>query len=368
MATTQPLPFNTARLALTVQGEALDVITMTGTEALSSVFRFQVDALVGRFFEQGASIGTASQLTLTGVDGTSRIIAGIITEVIEQAPHSNGQLICQFIIESRLQLLSLKTDSQIILGHSLPGIVQTICERHGISTIKLDLSQQYPVYKYIVQTQETDLAFIQRLCGNAGITFWSSNDENQANQEVITFTDHNANCPYLARNVLQYKTPTSLVQEYNSREVHVGLHKMAVKVTQQTDHVNVHDWNENTPATKLYAGADVNDYGSSQGYANSSITRFGLGSRALDETAKLAKQHAEYARCQSWVLESHGNVIDMAAGFVFSLDANEFNPEHSGDLIITAVEHHASQAAGLNMDGVEVAYRSETFCIKRSTP
>jgi type VI secretion system secreted protein VgrG len=363
-----PLPFNTAKLSLTVMGEALPVIAMTGTEALSSVFRFKIEAIIDRFFDMSGCIQSPALLTLVGVDGYRRPVAGIITQVLEGEPHKDNQLKCTFTLESSLRLLALRTDHRVILGHTLPDIVRDTCERHGITNTHFDLSQSYPVRPYVVQVGETDLAFIQRLLGKSGITFWSSSTPENPNQEKITFTDHNANCPYLARNVLEFKAPDNLVKEYNSREVHVGLHKLRVKTSQQTDNFAIHDWNENTPATTLYTTASVGAYGSSQGFAPTLSTRFGLGSKALDETERLSKQHAEYARAQSWDMEAHGNVIDMAAGHVFSLDASGFNPEHSGDMIVTAVTHHASQSAGMNLDGNEVAYRHEAHCIKRETP
>jgi hypothetical protein len=52
----QPLPFNTAKLSLTVMGEALPVIAMTGTEALSSVFRFKIEAIIDRCFDMSGCI------------------------------------------------------------------------------------------------------------------------------------------------------------------------------------------------------------------------------------------------------------------------------------------------------------------------
>ncbi|VAW92245.1 VgrG protein, partial [hydrothermal vent metagenome] len=367
MGVTNPLPYNTAKITLKVQGTALDVIKLTGVEALSSPFRFEIDALIDRYFDLSGSLKTPSQLTLTGVDGIQRHIAGIITQVEEGEPHKDSQLKCRFILESSLRLLALQSDHRVILGYSLPDIVRETCERHGINKTEFDLTQRYPVRPYVVQVGETDLAFIQRLLGKSGISFWSSVNTDNPNQEIITFTDHNANCPYLARNVLEYKAPDNLVKEYNSGEVHVGLHKLQISSQQQTDNIAIHDWNENTPSTKLYTRASVGAHEKSQGFPATLSTHFGLGSRALDETEQLAKQHAEYARSQAWYCEAHGNVIDMAAGHVFSLDASDFNPEHSGDMIVTTVAHFASQAAGLNLDGNEVAYRHEAHCIKRET-
>ncbi|MFV1984997.1 MAG: type VI secretion system Vgr family protein [Thiohalomonadales bacterium] len=364
----KPLPYNTASIGLKVKGEFFDVIKMKGVEALSTPFQFKIDALVDRFFDMSGSLQSPAQLSLTGIDGVKRTISGIITHVEEGQPHKDGQLKCRFILESSLVLLSLSSNYKVVLGHTLPDIVRAICETHGISNIKFDLSQNYPMRPYVVQTGETDLDFMQRILGKSGITFWSSCDIDNQHQERITFTDHNANCPYLARDVLQYKAPSNLVEQYNSRQVHVGLHHMQVKSFQQTGGIAIHDWNENTPSTNLYATTGVSAYGESQGFATTLRTQFGNGSVALDETERLAKQHAEYARCQSWYLKARGNVIDMAAGHVFSLDASAFNPEHSGDMIVTMVKHKASQGAGLNLDGHEVAYRHKAYCIKRETP
>ncbi|MFV1984104.1 MAG: type VI secretion system Vgr family protein [Thiohalomonadales bacterium] len=367
MEGTNPLPFNTATINLSIGGESFDVVNLKGTEALSRPFRFDILALVNHNFDLVSNVKSKALLQLTGVDGIKRPIAGIITQFIEDEPHKDGQLKCKFILESNLRLLALHTDTRVILGHTLPNIVRDTCARHGIQTV-FDLTRSYPIRPYVVQVNETDLKFIQRLLGKSGITFWSSSNPDEPDQEIIRFSDHNANAPYIKRNTIQFKKPTSLLQQYNSRDVHVGLHKMSVLTRQQTDAIAIHDWNDNTPDTKLFTTAGVDAYKMSQGFNPSLTTRFGLGSLALDETDQLTKQHAEHARCQSWNLEGHGNVIDMAVGHVFSLDAYDFNPDHSGDLIITSVSHQASQAAGLNLDGNEIAYRNISHCIKRETP
>ncbi|MFV2060912.1 MAG: hypothetical protein ACC653_09530, partial [Gammaproteobacteria bacterium] len=62
----QPLPSNAANIGLKINGEAFIVITLTGTESLSGVFQFKIEALIDRFFDISSSIKSTAQLTLIG--------------------------------------------------------------------------------------------------------------------------------------------------------------------------------------------------------------------------------------------------------------------------------------------------------------
>ncbi|MFV1984423.1 MAG: hypothetical protein ACC657_12850, partial [Thiohalomonadales bacterium] len=68
----QSILFNIAKFFLKVNGELLTVITLTGTESLSGVFQFKIEALIDRFFDISTSIKSTAQLTLIGIDGYER--------------------------------------------------------------------------------------------------------------------------------------------------------------------------------------------------------------------------------------------------------------------------------------------------------
>jgi type VI secretion system secreted protein VgrG len=242
------------------------------------------------------------------------------------------------------------------------------CERHGIGShqVQFDLSQPYPVRPYTLQANETDWDFVQRLATHAGLYSYSIA---QDNSEVIIFTDHNAHCPYITRNVLSYIPETGTARSLLGQSL-VGIYDLSVNVRAVTPQVRIHDLNEETPTTKLLAGTSVGDQTLSAltESPQPGETTFGLGTRTLDDSARWSKRQTEAAKVHAFDLTARGNVVDMAAGHVCSLDTALFDPRYAGDYLITRVTHRASQHSGANLDSAELAYRHDATCIKRETP
>ena len=206
MQSTQALanfPANQAKITIEISGAPQAVLAMQGEEAISSGFHFQVEVLSDRYGALTSFIGACTALAFSGQDGIKRTIVGVVTKIHELGQFDDARLRVQVTLESSLSKLQHQTDTRIILGQSIPDIIQTTCERHGIGShqLQFDLSQTYPVRPYTLQANESDWDFVQRLAANAGLYFYSIA---QDNTEVIVFTDHNAHCPYIARDLLSY--------------------------------------------------------------------------------------------------------------------------------------------------------------------
>ncbi|HFD80257.1 MAG TPA: type VI secretion system tip protein VgrG [Gammaproteobacteria bacterium] len=357
-------PANIARITLLIDGEPLPVVSLEGFESFSAPFHYKLEVIVERFVSLPRMIGAEARLAFTGNDGTTREVAGIVAsyEDVGLVPDGKIRAIVHFV--SHIDQMRHHRDTRVILGHTLPDIVRATCERNGIPATRLrfDLSRPYRVLPYVLQANETDLAFLQRLLARAGVSFYSLADDDG---ELIVFTDHNANCPYLSRPVLRYLPQSGLPQGRDGNE-HVGVHTLSVTHRLVTAQHGVRDHNEATPATILHCTAGCTAPGAAA-HATTAV-RHGLGTRHLEESDQLARQLAEHAAVQAMEIIAGSNVIDMAAGHVFSLDGGDFDPVCAGDMLITAVVHRASQQAGLQLGDEDVTYRATATCIPRETP
>lgn len=361
-------PANKAKITLDINGAPHPVLAMQGEEAISAGFHFDVEILTDKYSPLTSFIGASSALSFAGQDGIKRTIIGVVTKIHEQGGFDDTRLRIKITLESTLSRLRHQTDTRIILGHAVPDIIKLICERHGIGThqLKFDLSQTYPVRPYTLQANESDWDFLYRLTANAGIYWYSVT---QDNQEVIVFTDHNAHCPYIAREVLSYIPETGSSRSVEGSNL-VGIYDLSANARAVAPQIRIHDYNEETPTTSLLAGSHVTTQPAAylQDTPQPGETRFGLGTRTLDDSAQWCKRQAESAKVLAFDLTVRGNVVDMAAGHVCSLDAQLFDPGYSGDCLITRVSHRASQYSSANLDSAEVAYRHDATCIKRETP
>ena len=197
---------------ITFESKALDaetfsVLRFTGEEAISEPYRFEIDLLS----EQGdidpdAVLGRPATLSVQrGDEGTPRRIQGILA-AFEQGPEGlYGHYRYRAVLVPRLWLLSLSRQNQIYQNKSVDEIVEEElkgaqgkgpAELAAIGLTAQDfefrLSGSYATREYVVQYNETDLAFISRLLEHEGIFYFFEHDDKR---EKVVFCDDNVHLP-----------------------------------------------------------------------------------------------------------------------------------------------------------------------------
>ncbi len=352
-------PANKAKITIDINGSPHSVLTMQGHETVSNGFHFVITLLTDKYSPLSSYIGGTTQLAFHGQDG-------IVTKINELGWKDDTRLTVELTFESNLARLKHQTDTRIILGHSVPDLIKLTCERNGLlkDQLHFDLSRAYPVKPYTLQANETDWAFISRLAANSGLYFYSIAKDDQ---EVIVFTDHNAHCPYIAREVLHFIAPSGGNEDVMGQAV-VGVHHLGANARMVIPQSRVNDVNEETPSTSLLANTAIDATTSIRTTPQPGETVFGLGTRSLDESDAHSKRIAEHAKVTAFDLTARGNVVDMAAGHICSLEASHFDAQYNADYFISEVIHEASQFAGHNEGDQDIAYRHIATCIKRETP
>jgi len=359
-------PANKAKITIDINGAPHSALSMRGEEWISNGFEFVLTIIVDKYATLNSYIGATTRLQFHGQDGIARTVIGVVTKINEQGWIDDARLRVELTFESNLARLKRQKDTRIILGHSVPDMIKLTCERNGLikDQLHFDLSRAYPVKPYTLQANESDWDFISRLAANNGIYFYSIEKDDQ---EVIIFTDHNAHCPYIAREVLHFIEPSGANKDVAGNAL-VGVHNLAANARQVIPQARIHDFNEETPSTQLLANTAIEAVGQIKQTPAPGETLFGLGSRTLDESDEQSKRIAEYANVLAFDLSAKGNVVDMAAGHICSMEATHFDAQYNGDYMITHVIHEASQFAGHAEGDEDIAYRAASTCIKRETP
>ena len=359
-------PANKAKITIDVNGAPHSALSIRGEEWISNGFEFVLTIIVDKYATLNSYIGATTRLKFHGQDGIARTVIGVVTKINEQGWIDDARLRVELTFESNLARLKHQKDTRIILGHSVPDMIKLTCERNGLikDQLHFDLSRAYPVKPYTLQANESDWDFISRLAANSGIYFYSIEKDDQ---EVIIFTDHNAHCPYIAREVLHFIEPSGANKDVAGNAL-VGVHNLAANARQVIPQARIHDFNEETPSTQLLANTAIEPVTQLKSTPAPGETLFGLGSRTLDESDEQSKRIAEHASVLAFDLSAKGNVVDMAAGHICSMEATHFDAQYNGDYMITHVIHEASQFAGHAEGDVDIAYRAASTCIKRETP
>ncbi len=118
-------------------------------------------------------VGTAADLALTLADGSQRVWNGLVTDLHEGPIVTRGARQYALTLRPRLWLMSQRSDCRIFLTQSTLEVVETLCAEHGIRDYTLAGVTRPPQKRdYVVQWNETDLAYLLRRLEEEGHFFW----------------------------------------------------------------------------------------------------------------------------------------------------------------------------------------------------
>lgn len=149
--------------------DALDVVTLSGREALSRCYRFDLDVDVPPALELSSLLGTTGRLVLR-VGGHERIVAGEIARARRGTVLASARQRIRVRLVPFLARLELRRKSRIFQDASSREIATRIMTEHGVAW-RAALLDDPPVREYCVQHEETDLAFVERLFAEDGIVY-----------------------------------------------------------------------------------------------------------------------------------------------------------------------------------------------------
>jgi type VI secretion system secreted protein VgrG len=188
-------------------------------EALSRCYRLQIELVTDELdADSDALLGADASLTIDR-QMVSRRVSGVVSRVIH-AGIIRDRLHISLELVPALELLDLRVDTRLWQHSSVVEVVSEVLtaglERFG-REFRLDgLTAEYPPREYIVQYDESDLAFVTRLLENEGITYWFDH-EGVNDREVLVLEDSNDN--YVEVSTLDDKPELPLI---SNRAGHVG--------------------------------------------------------------------------------------------------------------------------------------------------
>jgi type VI secretion system secreted protein VgrG len=150
---------------------SLEARKVEGYERLGECPRFEIE-LAGPATEPVMPRDVLYQpctLLLGSRDG-SRAVAGVVTRFAVVMSDHAGAIAYRMTLQSRFALLELSRLSRTFSDETIPAIIEKVVGKVGF-TVKKPLVGTYDPMKYVVQYQETDAAFVRRLCEEHGLYF-----------------------------------------------------------------------------------------------------------------------------------------------------------------------------------------------------
>jgi type VI secretion system secreted protein VgrG len=191
--------------ATTPLGEALWFREMRGTEAISSLFEFDIT-----FHSKQSGLSAKAMLgkdiTLkveTEGGGGERYFNGICTR-FGSGGREGEHLLYTAKVRPWLWLAGRRSDCKIFQFKKVPDIISEVLGKYGFALLP-KLKKKYREWDYCVQYQETDLNFVMRLMEHEGIYFYFEHQE--GSHTLVLADDTSCHSPVPGKPTIKFYAP-----------------------------------------------------------------------------------------------------------------------------------------------------------------
>ncbi|WP_434649061.1 type VI secretion system Vgr family protein [Pseudomonas sp. D1-2] len=207
------LPF---RLEIAGLSEPFVVVALTGNEAISEPFVFEVELSVSDMALDMAGLLYRNVWLSFGTKDQG--IHGRLHEIV----HRHGES-CRVRIGPKLASLAQRFSQRVFNACSVPQIIRQVLGGHGINgrSLCLDLSNAYPSLDLYTQYRESDLHFLQRMCAQAGIHF---HFDHTRDGKCLVFADTAGNVPTMDKALYSVEGRARAVRAFTVKaDIHGAL-------------------------------------------------------------------------------------------------------------------------------------------------
>lgn len=238
---------NQPRFTLTVEGHSHEfkVLEFTGKEAISQPFRFDLELVSTRPDIELETVLHRQAFLRFDARG-----AGVHGQIFRVGQGDSGGRLTRYQVSlvPRLAYLDRRINQRIFQHKSVPAIVTQILEEHGIlrDAFEFRLGSEYAVREYCVQYAESDLAFIQRLCAEAGIHY---HFQHSPDGHLLVFGDDQTFFPRLP-------TSTPYVPGSAMAADSPAIQRFSVRLETRATAVTLRDYDFHKPRLQLESRSD----------------------------------------------------------------------------------------------------------------
>ncbi len=335
-------------LTLTAADEVFNVVGLRGEEAISELYRFELDVVcpAGQVLPTEVGAGADATLVFRRGERELRHVHGVIESRRTRLDNEQENPRYQLVLVPHLSRAQLVRTQQIFLGMSVVQIIEQKLSLIGLDASVVSVSQlgDYPVRDFVVQYEETDLAFISRLAEHLGISYFF---EQLDDTEQLVFADGPGDFSVSAQR--------STVQLTHHKNEVDRIHALEVEEAMMPGHCIAYDYNYRRPDLRPVGHQRV-----PEGHGGGTL-EYGCHVKDDNEAAALATLRAEALRCRARRYRGESSIVNMVAGGVTTLEANHAVEETP--LLVTRVSHEA------RLDAAEtLTYRNRFEALETSVP
>ena len=337
-ASTSQFQFATADL----DPETFAVARFAAREAISEPFRVELD-LVSREPDVNfaAVLGSAATFTRLRASGDAEPIHGIVASFV-QAGRSAEHTRYRAVLVPRLWTLGLSRQSRVFQNVTLEDLIGAVLKGGGITDADVSLTDAGPAREYVVQYEETDLAFLTRQLERVGA--WYTFEHAEKGRERVVISDDRSAFAPIDGEPVSYREGAGFAR--SERE---AIERFTIREHLTPEAVVLRDYNYRTPETDLEATVEVPGT-SGDGAASGEAYGYATHHKTPEEGQHLARVRAEGFAARQRQADGAGDCAGFRAGYLFSL-ADHYRADLDGDYLLTEVLHAGSQTAALGLPG-----------------
>ncbi|WP_346689058.1 type VI secretion system tip protein TssI/VgrG [uncultured Cloacibacillus sp.] len=342
--------------------DAFHVLSFRGTEALSSLFSFDIE-LVSKDMSLGLEELLASDAKLTikrGGDLPDAVFAG--RPAAARQTGSFGEYAYYSVtLRPAFWKFTQLVQSAIFLNKTAPETVdELISEERGFPlSFEMRLTAEYPKQEFAMQHEESVYDYIAWRMEQQGAYFYFAPDGDK-----VIFSDSPQSHDGPAGTI--YYSPATGLEGDKTGEVATSF---SLCQTPLPARVVVRSYSWKNPNVPIVAEADV----SPRGFGDVYLAHEPAETHA--DAQRIAEIRAEELKCRSKIYSGVSASPLMRPGAVFTLDRH-YNEKFNRDYMVTEVTHEGAQEAFISMGlGIPIRgavehlfYRNEFRCIESDTP
>lgn len=328
--------------------DGLQVLRLSGHEALSEVYTFAVDVVATASNAPfGPSlVGSQVAVVFTAGGGVERVIGGIVAEVTDGLEPSSGLRTYQLKVRPRLHRLSQVTLTEKFSGNLAEVLVRKLelCDvpyETLVSTTYLD-----PPLTFRAQFAESDLDFLKRRCEHFGVAFYFRTTRQG---DVVVFTDDGR---FVDRR-------RELVVPFRARGEETDVFRLAAHARMIPSLFVVSDYDYRRPNVDIVGRTQL------EGGTGGGVVEYGANVKSPQDALTLSQVRAEEQASQRLVFEGESDRSELFPGLRFTLEGHPAFGDL--ELLVTSVDHEIAQPAR-GSDAAQLHYRNRFRAIPANVP
>jgi type VI secretion system secreted protein VgrG len=347
---------------------------LSGVEAISDLFRYQVDLLASADKEIGPADIVGKSVTV-GIraesSGTERFINGIVASFEMCGGDEEFHNYRAWMVPS-LWVLTLNKNTRVFQDKTVIDVVEEVLSPYGINP-RNDTSEAYKPMEYCTQYRETDLQFISRLMEQHGIFYYFRHSENA---HTLTLQDISAKLSECAiQSKFRYAPESGSKEGFYDFVVDTFASKSTMVTGKFTawDHSFIRNKRIPDPVANADSKGPLGEnHNEAYDYADSAaayVKKEDSDKNIGDLVTQFVNVRRDASDAGTLVAEGRSNAVCLATGFTFELEEHRQEALNT-KYLVTRIEHEVHQLPSWRTKGprVPTPYSNRFTAVPTSIP